>query len=484
MGENTSNLPLRPKANSHDQFLALGGELKSHFLSEPGYRNLNHGMSSSTQCQYLAVDPSITPSPGSFGTIPRVIQAKMREYQDQAEARPDHFIRYDSGRLLDESRAAVAELLHAPTDTVVLVSNATVGVNTVLRNLVWAADGRDEILHFDTIYGGCANTVTHIVESQPDGRLAARPIRTRYPCSTADVLASLAAAIQASKDAGKRPALCLFDVVTSIPGVRFPFEAVTAACRDAGMLSLIDGAQGVGMVPLDLAALDPDFFVTNCHKWLHVPRGCAALYVPRRNQPLIRSTMPTSHGLVPLGDAATPHLSGLAPTGKPPFVNNFEFVGTVDNAPYYCVRDAIAWRRDVLGGEERIVEYQRELARTGGRRVAEILGTEVMENEQGTLIDHAMVNVSLPLVIVAGEDSEGAGGERTDLSVPADEAAAAALWMEKVSGEYKTWLRVYLYQGRLWTRLSAQVYLDEEDFVFAGETLKDLCERVGRGEYK
>lgn len=37
--------------------------------------------------------------------------------------------------------------------------------------------------------------------------------------------------------------------------------------------------QGIGMIPLDLGALDADFTVTNLHKWLYVPRGCSALHV-------------------------------------------------------------------------------------------------------------------------------------------------------------------------------------------------------------
>lgn len=96
---------------------------------------------------------------GSFGTVPRAIREKQREFQDESEARPDEFIRYTYPRLLDESREALGKLLNVPTSTVVFVPNATTGVNTVLRNLVWNEDGKDEILYFSTIYGACGLTV-------------------------------------------------------------------------------------------------------------------------------------------------------------------------------------------------------------------------------------------------------------------------------------------------------------------------------------
>ncbi|KAJ4289367.1 Glycosylphosphatidylinositol (GPI)-anchored cell wall endoglucanase [Collariella sp. IMI 366227] len=458
----TQKLPLRTKADGQTGPVAYGHALRDeHFLHDPSYRNLNHG---------------------SFGTIPRAIQAKLRAYQDQAEAAPDRFIRYEYPELLDESRAAVAKLLRVPTDTVVFVSNATVGVNTVLRNLVWNPDGNDEILYFNTIYAGCAKTIDYVIETS-HGRLTSRCIDISYPCSDDAIIAAFHAGVDASLKEGLRPKLCLFDVVSSLPGVRFPFEALTAACRERGLLSLIDGAQGVGMVDIDLGAVDPDFFVSNCHKWLHVPRGCAVFHVPERNQPLLRSTVPTSHGFVPRNPSGPSLNSPLHKSEKSEFVNNFEFVGTIDNAPYLCVKDAIKWREEVLGGEARIMATLTEMARQGGKKVAEMLGTKVLDNETQSLTRCSMVNVALPLAVDTEKTLEG---ELASLpTVPKAEAGNAQKWMaDQLVNEYKTFMPLYQYQGRFWTRISAQVFLETEDFEWAGQTLKELCERVAKGEYK
>lgn len=394
--------------------------------------------------------------------MPRAVREKHLWYQDRAEARPDQYIRYEYPHVYDESRAALAAHLNAPRDTIVYAANATTAFNIVLRNLQWSADGRDEIISFSTIYGACGKTIDYIVDTR--GNVSSRTVQLTYPLEDDEIVALFRAAVAASKEAGRNPRVAVYDMVTSLPGVRFPFEAVTAACRELGILSLIDGAQGVGMLDLDLTALDADFVLSNCHKWLHTPRGCAFLYVPVRNQHMLRSTLPTSHGYVPLG--AKSYNNPLPTVGeKSAWVANFQFTGTIDNSPYVTVKDALEWRESV-GGEARILEYLWTLARDGGKRAAEILGTEVLENKTGTLGNCAMTNIWLPIY-------------------SADVDAGALQWAQKVMvEEYKTFIALGQHSGRWFTRLSAQVYLDIEDFEWAAETLKAVLERVKKGEYK
>ncbi|KAG5914246.1 hypothetical protein E4U42_000586, partial [Claviceps africana] len=133
---------------THDPRPGFGRAWRKEFMFDPAWRNLNHG---------------------SFGTYPVHIRNKLRAYQDQAEARPDQFVRYEQSRLLDRSRAAAARLVGAPVDTVVFVGNATEGVNTVLRNLTWAGAGEGEgrpdvVLSFSTVYEACGKAVDYLAE--------------------------------------------------------------------------------------------------------------------------------------------------------------------------------------------------------------------------------------------------------------------------------------------------------------------------------
>lgn len=67
----------------------------------------------------------------------------------------------------------------------------------------------------------------------------------------------------------------------------------------------------------------------------------------------MRSSLPTSHWYEPLprpGVQPTPN--PLPPSSKSNFVQQFEFVGTVDNASLLCIPAALKFRKEVCGGEE------------------------------------------------------------------------------------------------------------------------------------
>ncbi|MCJ1405625.1 hypothetical protein MMC11_008853 [Xylographa trunciseda] len=360
----------------------FGQPMREHFLLDSAY-NLNHG---------------------SFGTFPKEVQSTLHEYQRLLECQPDIFIRYTYHPLLFKARAATASLLNVPVQEVVFVPNATTGINTVLRGILWEKD--QVIVHFDTVFGANQMTLDYLVETT---KVESEVIEARWPIEDDQLVQQFEEAILKVNSGGKRKVrLAIFDTVVSMPGIRLPFERLIAKCKELNVLSMVDGAHGLGHIHLDLGNLKPDFFVSNLHKWLFVPRGICVLQVPVANQHLIRSSLPTSWGFIPAPkpQILSPHsgkakevVSPLPASTQPPFVGMFDYVGTIDNTNYLCVPSALSFRSTVCGGEDKIMSYCRELALTGGDRAAEILGTEVMDNSTHTLRDCAFAMVKLPLEI-------------------------------------------------------------------------------------
>jgi hypothetical protein len=138
-----------------------------------------------------------------------------------------------------------------------------------------------------------------------------------------------------------------------------------------------------------------------------------------------------------------------------------------------CIPAALEYRES-LGGEEAVLKYNQTLARDGGKRVAEILGTEVLENKTGTLGVCCLSNVKLPLDfnVVAGIAKDEAVG------IPVAQFISALLVRE-----YGTFIAIIFYGGAWWVRLSGQVYLEMADFDWAGGVLKDVCDRVLKGDF-
>lgn len=419
---------------------------RAHFNFAPSYTPLNHG---------------------SFGAFPSCVREYQRRLQHDTEARPDTFIRFTYPRLLREARESVAPLLGAEVDEVVFAPNALTAVNTVLRNLVYR-DG-DVVLYFSTIYDACKKTIESLEETTG---VRGCCIELIYPVEDGQIIEKFRAAIHLIRSQGRSVKLAMFDTVLTFPGVNFPWEQLVPICKEYGIYSCIDGAHGIGHIDLHcLAQVGPDFFISNCYKWLMVPRGCAVLYVPYQNQALIRTTYPTAEGYLPIAQR-----DALSQTSY--FVHLFEKVSTIDTTPYICVIEALRFRDQVCGGEGRVRDYCQNMAREGGELMAAMMGTEVLENTTGTLRNCCFINVRLPLEVAEEQrDGEHMG------KVPAMEAKAVADWITKTTvDEFDTFIATRHYAGAFWVRISTQIYLDLTDFEWAANVLLDLCGRVRRSQ--
>lgn len=158
------------------------------------------------------------------------------------------------------------------------VKNATTGVNIVLRNLVFSPG--DVVVYFDTVYGAVEKTIQSLEETTP---VKGRKVCYEFPITHEALVERFLETVRSVKsEEGGNVRVAVFETVVSVPGIRFPFEDLVRVCKEEAVLSLVDGAHGVGMFRLDLGALKPDFFTSNCHKYapssVLPPSRCELVY--------------------------------------------------------------------------------------------------------------------------------------------------------------------------------------------------------------
>jgi hypothetical protein len=174
--------------------------------------------------------------------------------------------------------------------------------------------------------------------------------------------------------------------------------------------------------------------------------------------------LPTSHGFVPLENEGRVIPNPLPPSDKPTFINQFEYTGALDNSPFLCVPDCFQFIDTECGGQRKYIEYCQTLSQDGGAIVASILGTEVMDNKEGTLSKCFFTNVRLPLQAH---------------SFTAAERNRVTHWMtDHLVLNYHTFVVVYVHAEAWWVRLSAQIYLELSDYSWIARILNQICRQV------
>jgi selenocysteine lyase/cysteine desulfurase len=72
-------------------------------------------------------------------------------------------------------------------------------------------------------------------------------------------------------------------------GQILPIKKICRLAKDKGIFSIIDGAHGAGMIPLDLHDMGCDTYASCSHKWMLGPKGTGFLYVRKEFQDTLQA---------------------------------------------------------------------------------------------------------------------------------------------------------------------------------------------------
>jgi isopenicillin-N epimerase len=305
---------------------------------------------------------------------------------------------------------AVAEFVGARGDDLAFVDNATTGVNAVLRSFPFQPG--DEILVTNLTYGAVANVAAFV--ARESGAIV-RTLEVPYPAFDPDAYVDRVAAAL-----GPRTRVAVVDHISAESALILPLAAIAARCRAKGVAVLVDGAHAPGQIHLDIPALGVDWYTGNLHKWAYSPRNCGFLWAAPERQ----------------AELHPPVISWGFDKG---FLAEFDFVGTRDPSAYLAAPEGIAMLREL--GLEAVRAYNHGLAWEGARMLSERFEMPLALREVSV---GSMVTVPLP---------QGLGSSRDD----------AARLRDALLFEDRFEVQLHSTQGRLWVRVSTQVYNEMSD---------------------
>jgi isopenicillin-N epimerase len=308
----------------------------------------------SSFAHHFSLDPNVLYlNHGAFGSCPRSVQAKQLELRERLERNPVHFFLRELERLLDDTRAVLGPFLGARPEDLAFVSNATAGVNTVLSAL--DLEPGAEIVVNDHTYPACRNAVQYwAARRSHQVRMAKIP----FPLTSGEEITE---AILAQLT--ERTRLVLVDHIMSPSGLITPLESLVRTLHERGIDTLVDGAHGPGMLPLELERLGAAYYTGNLHKWGCAPKGAAFLWVRRDRQTLIHPLV-ISHGW------AAPR------TDRSRFLLEFDWPGTLDASAILSIPAALSFLGGLFeGGFPALYAHNHALALTARDTLCAALGT-------------------------------------------------------------------------------------------------------------
>ncbi|RAM51233.1 MAG: cysteine lyase [Hapalosiphonaceae cyanobacterium JJU2] len=272
---------------------------------------------------------------GGQGPMPQVVMDAITEAQAYIqEIGP---FGTEVGRWIDEEtkaiKVAIASELNVLPETITITEDVTIGCNIALWGIDW--NSGDHLLLTDCEHPGIVAIAEEI------GRRFAVEVTT---CPLIETLNEGDPVAVIEQHLRPNTRLVVLSHILWNTGQVLPIDTIAKLCINNQTRLLVDAAQSVGSMPLNLTELKVDFYAFTGHKWLCGPGGVGGLYV----RPEIRDSLkPTFIGWRSIITNTQGKFVDWHPDGK-------RYEVATSNYPLYAgLREAIAIHQHWGTPEER-----------------------------------------------------------------------------------------------------------------------------------
>jgi selenocysteine lyase/cysteine desulfurase len=241
--------------------------------------------------QFLLARDKVYFNNGTIGAMPKVVFDRTVEHLRKMATDVADWD-YKSGQEwiagygpMPQIRGKTARLLNAQPNEIALTENVTCAMSYVAAGL--SIEPGSEILITDQEHPGGQCPWLNAAKR---GRATVQTFHVPKPAeSPAQVMDAFRNALTS-----RTRVLAVSQVITG-SGAILPVKQMCAEARERGIFTVIDGAQAVGHIKVDLADMGCDAYVGCFHKWLLAPAGTGFLYVRSGRGREIWTTLASSH---------------------------------------------------------------------------------------------------------------------------------------------------------------------------------------------
>ena len=289
-----------PSADRRQFLYALAGGATAGLL--PTFAPL----AAAAEREFLLTDGLTYLNTGTIGPSRRAtIDATQRAWA-ALEANPvAHYGQLAGRSMREDTRTVAAKFLGCDLDELALTGSTTAGMNAIAQGLRLGAG--DRVLLTDHEHSGGLHCWQYLARHH-GVELDVVPIpRTEHRATV--IVDAIARGIR------ERTRVISLSHVFSSTGLRMPIVEIASLARSRGLLCVVDGAQAVGAIRVNVRELGCHAYATSGHKWLLGPKGTGLLYIAKDARAAIRpmayedsyNTYRNSNGVVNL-----PAIMGLA----------------------------------------------------------------------------------------------------------------------------------------------------------------------------